>query len=104
MNPSPFCGFQECSGKDDGPTISSKTYTSNQKLTGRARTILISKAAKRPMLLLEELQRSIAQMHDSVYRKTISHTVQKIWHFRVSGRMSFHGDRTLNKKIQKHLV
>ena len=48
------------------------------KLTGWARRALIREAAKRPMVTLEELQRSTAQVGESVHRTTLSHALYKL--------------------------
>ncbi len=47
------------------------------KLTGSARRALIREATKRPMVTLEELQRSTAQVGESVQGPTISHAFHK---------------------------
>ncbi|MCJ8736209.1 hypothetical protein PDJAM_G00256240 [Pangasius djambal] len=47
------------------------------KLTGRARRALIREAAKRPIVTLEELQRSTAQVGESVHRTTIIRALHK---------------------------
>ena len=47
------------------------------KLTGQAMRALIREAAERPMITLEELQRSTAQVGESVHRTTISHALHK---------------------------
>ena len=41
------------------------------------RRALIREAAKRPLITLEELQRSTAQVGESVHRTTISHALHK---------------------------
>ena len=47
------------------------------KLTGCARRAWIREAAKRPMITLEEQQRSTAQEGESVHRTTISRAFHK---------------------------
>ena len=47
------------------------------KLTGRAKRALIREATKRPMVTLEELQRSTAQVGESVHRTTTSLALHK---------------------------
>ena len=49
------------------------------KLTGRARGALIREAAKRPMETLEELQRSTAQVGESVHKTTINLSFMEEW-------------------------
>jgi transposase len=47
------------------------------KLSAHTRRRLIRDAAKRPMITLDELQRSTAEVGDSVHRTTISHILHK---------------------------
>ena len=47
------------------------------KLSSRTRRKLIRDAAKRPMITLDELQRSTAEVGESVHRTTISRTLHK---------------------------
>jgi transposase len=47
------------------------------KLSAHTRRRLIRDAAKRPMITLDELQRSTAEVGDSVHRATISHILHK---------------------------
>ncbi|CDR01015.1 unnamed protein product, partial [Oncorhynchus mykiss] len=50
---------------------STKTWPSS-KLSAHTRRRLIRDAAKRPMITLDELQRSTAEVGDTVHRTTIS--------------------------------
>ena len=63
--------------KGYGTTANLPRYGCPPKLTGRARRILIREAAKRPMVTLEELQRSTAQVGESVHGTTISRALHK---------------------------
>ena len=63
--------------KEYGTTANLPRHGRPPKLTGRARRALIREAAKRPMVTLEELQRSTAQVGESVHRTTISHALHK---------------------------
>jgi len=63
--------------KEYGTTANLPRHGHPPKLTGRARRALIREAAKRPMVTLEELQRSTAQVGESVNRTTISRALHK---------------------------
>uniref|UniRef100_A0A8C9YNW9 Transposase Tc1-like domain-containing protein n=1 Tax=Sander lucioperca TaxID=283035 RepID=A0A8C9YNW9_SANLU len=63
--------------KEYGTTANLPGHGRPPKLTGRARRALIREAAKRPMVTLEELQRSTAQVGESTHRTTISHALHK---------------------------
>ena len=63
--------------KEYGTTANLLRHGCPPKLTGQARRTLIREAAKRPMITLEELQRSTAQVGESVHRTTISHALHK---------------------------
>ncbi|MCJ8737403.1 hypothetical protein PDJAM_G00023560 [Pangasius djambal] len=63
--------------KEYGTTANLPTHGRPSKLTGRARRALSREAAKRPMVTLQELQRSTAQVGESVYRTTISRALHK---------------------------
>uniref|UniRef100_A0A803JDL4 Transposase Tc1-like domain-containing protein n=1 Tax=Xenopus tropicalis TaxID=8364 RepID=A0A803JDL4_XENTR len=52
--------------------------TVNLPRQGRTRRALIRNAAKRPMVTLDELQRSTAQVGESVHRITISRALHKV--------------------------
>ncbi|MCJ8737809.1 hypothetical protein PDJAM_G00028230 [Pangasius djambal] len=60
-----------------GTTANLPRHGRPPKLTGRARRALIREAAKRPMVTLVELQRSTAQVGESVHRTTISSALHK---------------------------
>ncbi|KAI4898647.1 hypothetical protein NFI96_026008 [Prochilodus magdalenae] len=47
------------------------------KLSAQTRRRLVRDAAKRPMITLDELQRSTAEVEDSVHRTTVSRTLHK---------------------------
>ena len=63
--------------KEYGTTANLPRHGRQPKLTGRARRALIREAAKRPMITLEELQRSTDQVEESVHRTTVSHALHK---------------------------
>ena len=63
--------------KKYGTTANLPRHGRPPKLTGRARRAFIREAAKRPMVTLEELQRSTAQGGESVHRTTISRALHK---------------------------
>ena len=63
--------------KEYGTTANLPRHGHPPKLTGQARRALIREAAKRPMVTLVELQRSTAQVGESVHRTTISHALHK---------------------------
>ena len=60
-----------------GTTANLPKHDRPPKQTGRTRRALIREAAKRPMVTLEELQRSTAQVGESVHRTTISRPLHK---------------------------
>ena len=60
-----------------GTTANLPRHGRPPKLTGQARRAFIREAAKRPMVTLEELQRSTAQVGESVHRTTISCALHK---------------------------
>uniref|UniRef100_A0AAX7UKG3 Transposase Tc1-like domain-containing protein n=1 Tax=Astatotilapia calliptera TaxID=8154 RepID=A0AAX7UKG3_ASTCA len=64
--------------KEYGTTVNLPRQGRPPKLTGRTRRALIRNAAKRPMVTLDELQRSTAQMGESVHRTTISRALHKV--------------------------
>ena len=63
--------------KEYGTTANLPRHGHPPKLTGWAIRALIREAAKRPMVTLEELQRSTAQVGESVHRTTISYALHK---------------------------
>ena len=63
--------------KEYGTTANLPRHGRPPKLTSQARRALIREAAKRPMVTLEELQRSTAQVGESVHRTTISRALHK---------------------------
>uniref|UniRef100_A0A669ESK4 Transposase Tc1-like domain-containing protein n=1 Tax=Oreochromis niloticus TaxID=8128 RepID=A0A669ESK4_ORENI len=64
--------------KEYGTTVNLPRQGRPPKLTGRTRRALIRNAAKRPMVTLDELQRSTAQVGESVHRTTISRALHKV--------------------------
>ena len=70
FNPSP-------GNRKYGTTANLPRHGRPPELTGWARRALIREAAKRPMVTLEELQRSTAQVGESVHKTTISQALQK---------------------------
>ena len=64
--------------KEYGRTAVLPRHGRPPKLTGRARRALIREAAKRPMITLDELQRSTAMVGESVHRTVISHALHKL--------------------------
>uniref|UniRef100_A0A803JX04 Transposase Tc1-like domain-containing protein n=1 Tax=Xenopus tropicalis TaxID=8364 RepID=A0A803JX04_XENTR len=64
--------------KEYGTTVNLPRQGRPPKLTGRTRRALIRNAAKRPMVTLGELQRSTAQVGESVHRTTISRALHKV--------------------------
>ena len=60
-----------------GTTANLPRHGCPPKLIGWARRASIREAAKRPMVTLEELQRSTAQLGESVHRTTISQALHK---------------------------
>uniref|UniRef100_A0A669E9Q2 Tc1-like transposase DDE domain-containing protein n=1 Tax=Oreochromis niloticus TaxID=8128 RepID=A0A669E9Q2_ORENI len=64
--------------KEYGTTVNLPRQGRPPKLTGRTRRVLIRNAAKRPMVTLDELQRSTAQVGESVHRTTISRALHKV--------------------------
>uniref|UniRef100_A0AAZ1XDH6 Transposase Tc1-like domain-containing protein n=1 Tax=Oreochromis aureus TaxID=47969 RepID=A0AAZ1XDH6_OREAU len=64
--------------KEYGTTVNLPRQGRPPKLTGRTRRALIRNAAKRPMVTLDKLQRSTAQVGESVHRTTISHALHKV--------------------------
>uniref|UniRef100_A0A669EVF3 Transposase n=1 Tax=Oreochromis niloticus TaxID=8128 RepID=A0A669EVF3_ORENI len=64
--------------KEYGTTVNLPRQGRPPKLTGRTRRALIRNAAKRPMVTLDELQRSTAQVGESVNRTTISRALHKV--------------------------
>uniref|UniRef100_A0A3P8R957 Transposase Tc1-like domain-containing protein n=1 Tax=Astatotilapia calliptera TaxID=8154 RepID=A0A3P8R957_ASTCA len=64
--------------KEYGTTVNLPRQGRPPKLTGRTRRTLIRNAAKRPMVTLDELQRSTAQVGESVHRTTISRALHKV--------------------------
>ena len=64
-----------------GTTANLPRHGRPPKLTGWTRRALVREAAKRPMVTLEELQRSTAQVGESVHRTTISHAPHKSNHY-----------------------
>uniref|UniRef100_A0A8C7D0W0 Transposase Tc1-like domain-containing protein n=1 Tax=Oncorhynchus kisutch TaxID=8019 RepID=A0A8C7D0W0_ONCKI len=68
-------------------------------LSAHTRRRLIRDAAKRPMITLDELQRSTAEVGDSVHRTTISRILHKSGLYgRVARRKPFHKD--IHKKCR----
>ncbi|XP_062847483.1 uncharacterized protein LOC134309924 [Trichomycterus rosablanca] len=63
--------------KEYGTTVNLPRQGRPPKLTGRTRRALIRDAAKRPMVTLDEMQRSTAQVGESVHRTTISRALHK---------------------------
>ena len=63
--------------KKYGTTANLPRHGRPPKLTVRARRALVREAAKRPMVTLEELQKSTAQVGESVQRTTISRALHK---------------------------
>ena len=63
--------------KEYGTTANLPRHGRPPKLTCRTRRALIRDAAKTPMVTLEELQRSTAQVGESVHRTTISRALHK---------------------------
>ncbi|KAL7826753.1 hypothetical protein AOLI_G00319620 [Acnodon oligacanthus] len=63
--------------KEYGTTVNLQRQGRPPKLTGRTRRALIRGAAKRPMVTLDEMQRSTAQVGESVHRTTISRALHK---------------------------
>ena len=64
-------------GKEYGTTANLPREGRPPKLTDRARRGLIREATKRPMVTLEELERSTAQVGEYVNRTTISRALHK---------------------------
>uniref|UniRef100_A0A803K701 Transposase Tc1-like domain-containing protein n=1 Tax=Xenopus tropicalis TaxID=8364 RepID=A0A803K701_XENTR len=64
--------------KEYGTTVTLPRQGRPPKLTGRTRRALIRNAAKRPMVTLDELQRSTTQVGESVHRTTISRALHKV--------------------------
>ena len=64
--------------KEYGATSNLPRHGCPPKLTGRVQRALFREAAKRPMVTLEELQRSTAQVGESVHRTTLSHALHKL--------------------------
>uniref|UniRef100_A0A803KA97 Transposase Tc1-like domain-containing protein n=1 Tax=Xenopus tropicalis TaxID=8364 RepID=A0A803KA97_XENTR len=64
--------------KEYGTTVNLPRQGRPPKLTGRTRRALIRNAAKRPMVTLDELQKSTAQVGESVHRTTISRALHKV--------------------------
>ena len=70
-------------------------------LPGRARRALIREAAKRPMITLEELQRSKAQVGESVLRTIISCALHKSGFYgRMARRKSLLKERHKKSSLQ----
>ncbi|MCJ8733927.1 hypothetical protein PDJAM_G00229400 [Pangasius djambal] len=63
--------------KGYGTTANLTRHGRPPKLTGQARRALIREAAKKPMVTLEEVQRSTALVGESVHRTTISRALHK---------------------------
>uniref|UniRef100_A0A803KFC9 Transposase Tc1-like domain-containing protein n=1 Tax=Xenopus tropicalis TaxID=8364 RepID=A0A803KFC9_XENTR len=64
--------------KEYGTTVNLPRQGRPPKLTGQTRRALIRNAAKRPMVTLDELQRSTAQVGESVHWTTISRALHKV--------------------------
>ncbi|KAG2458981.1 TC1A transposase, partial [Polypterus senegalus] len=64
--------------KEYGTTVNLPRQGHPPKLTGRTRSALIRNATKRPMVTLDELQRSTAQVGESVHGTTISPALHKV--------------------------
>lgn len=63
--------------KENGTTANLPRHGRPRKLTGPTRRALIRDAVKRPMMTLDELQKSAAQAGECVHRTTISRVLQK---------------------------
>lgn len=87
--------------KKYGTTANLPRHGRPPKLTERARRALVREAAKRPMITLEELQKSTAQVGESVHRTTISRTLHKSGLFgRVARRKPLLKDRHKKSRLQ----
>lgn len=87
--------------KKYGTTANLPRHGRPPKLTERARRALVREAAKRPMITLEELQKSTAQVGESVHRTTISRALHKSGlHGRVARRKPLLKERHKKSRLQ----